>query len=564
VQLPKGRAPEEPTANALPPGAAARRAVTAPLLAAASLSRPGASTSLEYARATLRDEGAQTALAMIRIGRLVGGACLLALPWFGGGLAIRVALGAAVVFAVAIGFVVERRVRDVERYSDRVMVLLALSVAPATFIAVLYFGVFSAAQLFPAISLYFFARREQLASTIALYAINATAQALFATVIIAHVVPDPGLFRPELPAQDLIVGHLLIQVGHLGAFLLGRRSFRAAQEALEKMQHAMLLAAQREALLVEARQELDRALRIGGPGRYSEHTFGTYRLGDVIGRGGMGEVYEAFHVDTGDAAAVKLLAPRELANPSSVERFLREMRAVRQLASPHVVRVIASSDEGDPIPYLVMERLHGHDLAHHLRAGKIPPAGLDEMLAQVGAAVEEAWQHGIVHRDLKPQNLYLADAPGRPIWKVLDFGVAALIDHSGTLTQDHVVGTPAYMAPEQARGERVDFRADVYALGAIAYRWITGRPVCAGKDLHASLYQVVHVMPQRPSSLADIPDDVDLTLALALAKQPADRFASVTDLRAALASALRGELDPALRERAREQLVRHPWAAVRS
>jgi len=211
-----------------------------------------------------------------------------------------------------------------------------------------------------------------------------------------------------------------------------------------------------------------------------------------------------------------------------------------------------------------MERLHGHDLAHHLRAGKIPPAGLDEMLAQVGAAVEEAWQHGIVHRDLKPQNLYLADAPGKPIWKVLDFGVAALADHSGTLTQDHVVGTPAYMAPEQARGERVDFRADVYALGAIAYRWITGRPVCGGKDLHASLYQVVHVMPQRPSSLADIPDDVDLTLALALAKQPADRFASVSELRAALAAALRDELDPGLRDRARELLLRHPWAAVRS
>jgi len=553
VQLPKESAPDEPTAAGSPQAAARQLA-----------HQSAAGMSAQFARATLRDESAQTSLAMIRVGRLVGLACLLALPFFGGELAIRIALAAAVVFAVIVGFGVARRLRDVGRYDDRIMVLLALSVAPATFTAVLYFGVFSAAQLFPAISMYFFARREHIASTIALYLVNAVVQALFAIVIIAHIVPDPGLFQPSLPTQSLIVAHLLIQIGHLGAFLLGRRSFRAATEALEKMQHAMLLATQREALLVEARQELDRALRIGGPGRYSEHTFGAYRLGDVIGRGGMGEVYEAFHVDTGEAVAVKLLAPRELANPASVERFHREMRAVRQLASPHVVRLIAASAEDDPIPYLVMELLHGDDLAHHLRAGKIPPAGLDDMLAQVGSAVEEAWRHGIVHRDLKPQNLYLADAPGRPIWKVLDFGVAALVDQSGTLTQDHVVGTPAYMAPEQARGERVDFHADIYALAAIAYRWITGRPVCSGKDLHASLYQVVHVMPQRPSSLADVPADVDAVLAIGLAKQPRDRMSSIGELRAALAAALRGELAADLRERAATLIERHPWSAVRS
>jgi serine/threonine-protein kinase len=148
-------------------------------------------------------------------------------------------------------------------------------------------------------------------------------------------------------------------------------------------------------------------------------------------------------------------------------------------------------------------------------------------------------------------------------WKVLDFGVAALDDHSGTLTQGKVVGTPAYMAPEQARGEKVDHRADLYALAAIAYRWLTGRPVCGGKDLHAALYQTVHVMPQRPSSLAELHEDVDDALALGLAKDPHARWTSVGELRDALAAALAGDLDPRIRRRARDLITAHPWGAVR-
>jgi len=332
---------------------------------------------------------------------------------------------------------------------------------------------------------------------------------------------------------------------------------------MASMQKAMLLAAQREALLHEARQDLDRALAIDAPGRFTEHVFGAYRLGNVIGRGGMGEIYEAFHTETGEIAAVKLLAHRELGNPQSVERFLREVRAVRGLTSPHVVRVLAASDQRDEIPYLVMERLRGHDLAHHLRTGKMSPPALVEMMAQVGAAIEEAWAQGIVHRDLKPQNLFLADATDRPQWKVLDFGVAALDDHSGTLTQGKVVGTPAYMAPEQARGARVDHRADVYAVTAIAYRWLTGRPVCSAKDLHNALYQTVHVMPQRPSSLVELHEDVDAVLAIGLVKDPADRWDSIGELREALAAAFAGELDPSTRRRAGELVARHPWGAVR-
>jgi serine/threonine-protein kinase len=549
---------EPATVNALPAGAAARRAV-----GASALATPLPHTSQQFALATLRDEEAQTARAMIWVGRLVGVACLAALPFLGGATGLKIAVTIAMVPAIAVGFWVERRIRDPERYGEAAMVILAASVAPAAMIGLLYFGIFSGAQLFPVLALYFFSRRERFGSALAFYLANAILQAAFATVIISGWISDPGVFRTEVAPGVLLIGHLLIQIGDLGAFLLGRRSHRAARDAIERMQSAMVLAAQREALLHEARQDLDRALRIDSAGRYTEHTFGSYRLGDVIGRGGMGEVYAAWHVETGEPAAVKLLVQRELANPHSVERFLREVRAVRALTSPHVVRVLAASGEGDPIPYLVMERLTGHDLAHHLRSGRLPPAGLDELLAQVGGAVEEAWQLGIVHRDLKPQNLFLADRPDGPVWKVLDFGVAALADHSGTLTQGHVVGTPAYMAPEQARGDTVDKRADLYALAAVAYRWLTGRPVCSGRDLHAALYQTVHVMPVRPSTLAELHEDVDAVLAIGLVKDPSRRWQTVGELRAALVPALAGELDPAIRRRANDLLAQHPWGAVR-
>jgi serine/threonine-protein kinase len=154
------------------------------------------------------------------------------------------------------------------------------------------------------------------------------------------------------------------------------------------------------------------------------------------------------------------------------------VRVVKGLDSPRVVKVLAASDDAAPVPYLVMERLRGQDLAQLLRGGSVSPHVLLAMLGQVGAALEQAWANGVVHRDLKPHNVFLCDDG---TWKVLDFGVAALDEHSGTLTQGKVVGTPAYMAPEQARGEKVDHRADLYALAAIAYRWLTGAPCAAAR-----------------------------------------------------------------------------------
>jgi serine/threonine-protein kinase len=152
------------------------------------------------------------------------------------------------------------------------------------------------------------------------------------------------------------------------------------------------------------------------------------------------------------------------------------------------------------------------------------------------------------------------DAGPGTIWKILDFGVATLAeDGAATLTHGGIVGTPSYMAPEQAQGRQLDGRADLYALAAVAYRCATGRHPFSGADTPALLYAVVHKMPPRPGELAALPADVDAWFALALAKLPGDRFATGAALADALTAALAGALDPALRRRADTVLRKLPW-----
>ncbi|MEP6861893.1 MAG: serine/threonine-protein kinase [Deltaproteobacteria bacterium] len=206
--------------------------------------------------------------------------------------------------------------------------------------------------------------------------------------------------------------------------------------------------------------------------------------------------------------------------------------------------------------YMVMERLTGMTLADQLR--RTPTLAATEVLrlvTQVGSAIDAAAAATITHRDLKPQNLFSAG----DTWKVLDFGVASLAEHTGTLTRGGIVGTPHYMAPEQARGTKVDVRTDLYALGAIAYRALTGRNPFGGTDVPAILYSVVHTMPVAPTALAELPSDFDRWAALALAKDPAARWGSGAELAAQLGDALRGELSEASRSAAERVLAHTPW-----
>jgi serine/threonine protein kinase len=281
----------------------------------------------------------------------------------------------------------------------------------------------------------------------------------------------------------------------------------------------------------------------------------------LIGRGGMGEVYEA--AGTGSdrrEAAVKLLHPSTLTDTTHVQRFIREAQTAAKLDCPHVVRVLEVGTTEGSVPFLAMERLRGNDLAHQLRRHrKLALPQTKTLATQVASGLEAARQGGIVHRDLKPHNVFYAEeANGARVWKILDFGVSKS-GTSGTLTKGHVVGTPAYMAPEQARGEDVDHRADVYSLAAILFRTVTGHPAFSGKDVPSMLYDVVYRVPTQPSMLVTLPGDIDRVLAIGLAKDPRDRFATAVELAAWFAAATEGELDPEQRRRADELIVKYPW-----
>ena len=182
------------------------------------------------------------------------------------------------------------------------------------------------------------------------------------------------------------------------------------------------------------------------------------------------------------------------------------------------------------------------------------------LVDHVADALTEAAAAEIVHRDLKPQNLFAATdgASSEPVWKVLDFGVSKL-ERSGTLTHGHIVGTPGYMAPEQARGGDVGPVADVFSLAVIAYRSLTGRPAFSGRELPRVLFDVCYTQPMQPSKLLPLPDDVERVLALGLAKDPNERIATAAQLAVGLRAAFEGGLDATFRRRADALLARAPW-----
>jgi eukaryotic-like serine/threonine-protein kinase len=206
-----------------------------------------------------------------------------------------------------------------------------------------------------------------------------------------------------------------------------------------------------------------------------------YRMGQPLGEGGMGEVWEAIQLRTGRAVAVKLLKSGLNARAEMRRRLLREARAASAVEHPNVVDVFDVFELGDGTPVLVMALLRGRTLARRLaEVGSLPVAEMADLLLPVVSAVGTAHAHGVIHRDLKPDNIFIADEGERTVVKVLDFGVAKLVSTeeqaTGALTATGaLVGTPGYMSPEQLGGERdVDHRADIWSIGAIVYEALTG------------------------------------------------------------------------------------------
>jgi len=467
-------------------------------------------------------------------------------------IASTLILIACAVSYVAIAFLYNRT-RDLEAFSRPSTTLGWFVPAACVTTAIPYFGAFSPVAVVLVLGVYFTGLGRSSRLAFAVYAVCAGMQLLVAALVIAGA-HDTGMIHPTgLSRLEMIVIQALVQAVLAATFITARISRSTALLSLGELERAVRLAAHREALLLEAREELDRALR-KGRGRFSEQTIGPYKLGGLIGRGAMGEVYEAQSAQ--GAVAIKLLSQASLGNPQHVMRFLRELRTAAGLVSPHVVRVI---DVGEnPVPFLVMEKLVGETLSELLRSRKVAPGEIVEMISQIGEGITAAAAAGIVHRDLKPQNVFCAQ---HGVWKILDFGIARGLDQGDTLTAGHIVGTPSYMAPEQASGGAVDHRTDLYALAAIAYRALTGQPPFAGGEIAETLYKVVHTRPRRPSLLADVPPELDLVLAIGMAKNPAQRFATAAELAEALQGVFSGTLPEGVFERGRSLEHGGAWAS---
>ena len=272
-----------------------------------------------------------------------------------------------------------------------------------------------------------------------------------------------------------------------------------------------------------------------------------YRPIRLIAKGGMGAVYEVVHANTGEHLALKLMLARSLLTPELVERFRREARIHSSVKSEHVVRVVDAdvAHEIDDVPFLVMELLNGQDFERICQERQPSPAEVVGWMRQLAIALDKAHGEGVVHRDLKPENLFLAERDGLPpIVKILDFGVAKIAtegDGQATAT-GQILGTPRYMAPEQAvDAKQISAAADRFALGLIAFRLLCGRHYFSGDNMVVLLSRVGRGPQERPSALGStLGPAFDAWFGRACALAPRDRFATCAEQIEALAQAIEG------------------------
>ncbi len=252
---------------------------------------------------------------------------------------------------------------------------------------------------------------------------------------------------------------------------------------------------------------------------------GRYQLGEMIGTGGMADVYVAQDTRLARQVAVKILRSDLARDPSFVARFRKEALAAAGLNHPGIVAVYDSGE--DPAPYIVMELISGYTLRDLIHKGeRVPLKRALEIGEGILAALEYSHERGIVHRDIKPANIMITDHGDV---KVMDFGIArALADLGATLTSTwNIVGTAQYLSPEQALGEVADLRSDIYSTGCLLYEVLTGKPPFSGDTPVSIAYQHVSGVLVAPSKIQpELPEGVDIILAVALAKKPEDRYQS--------------------------------------
>jgi len=278
---------------------------------------------------------------------------------------------------------------------------------------------------------------------------------------------------------------------------------------------------------------------------------GKYRVMAVLGEGGMGTVFEAEHAAIGRLVAMKVLHPAQATKKVAVKRFHQEARAAGGIGHPNICEVFDFGTLGDGSPYLVMERLKGETLAARIASeGGLPLDDVLEAVIQVLSGLAAAHDRGILHRDIKPENVFLAERPGYPaIAKLLDFGVSKVVGAAAAEWDDEtdltktgmVMGTPYYMSPEQARGERnLDARLDLYAVGVLLYEALTGHRPFTGKNYNALLVHILAGNPAPPRTLrASIPAELERITLKAMSRSREDRYGSAAEFSRALAGVRR-------------------------
>jgi serine/threonine-protein kinase len=265
---------------------------------------------------------------------------------------------------------------------------------------------------------------------------------------------------------------------------------------------------------------------------------GKYVVERLLGQGGMAFVIAARHLHLDQTVAIKLLRPDTIEQPEVVQRFLREARAASRIESPHITRVLDVDTLDGGAPFIVMEYLEGADLARVLQErGPIPAHEVAAWVRDACLGVAEAHAQGIVHRDLKPGNIFLAKKRGESVIKVLDFGISKLREDA-RITQTAVgMGSAAYMSPEQMRdAASVDARSDVWSLGVTLYELCTGQGPFFADSVAVVCAAVLSSNPAPPRTIRpDVPPGLEAIIMRCLAKDPAQRYATVTDLANALA-----------------------------
>ncbi len=269
---------------------------------------------------------------------------------------------------------------------------------------------------------------------------------------------------------------------------------------------------------------------------------GGFELRERLGKGGMGEVYKAFDPGLERFVAVKIL-PDALAHDDKLKvRFLGEARTLAKLNHPNLVHIYAIGDEKET-SYFVMEYINGWTITKLLeRWKKLPLQRAFAVIGEIMAALDSVHKAGLVHRDIKPANI-MVEKGGRVV--LMDFGLAKLIDEGGAIqltTAGMIIGTPQYVSPEQARGERVDHRSDIYSLGCVLYQLLTGKPPYEAKSAMGVLTKHAHdPVPQIRAELPDIEPEVEKVVTRCLQKAVAERYQDLSEMAADMAQVYRSK-----------------------